>query len=404
MPSIIVYSHGRRSFGQAAPLPTAMWAPTYSPVGEKRVPYGVDPEDAFRGSSHWLEGRRSVDFVRERRKPPPREIVGTLNREHIQEALISWFEENGRDLPWRRTRDPWRVLVSEVMLQQIQVKRAVPFYERFLNRFPTVGALAEAPLSEAIRVWDDLGRYRRVVYLHRTARIVMDEHGGSIPSDPAELLKLPGVGPYTAGAVACFAYERDVAFLDTNMRRALHRFFFGLTAATPETNRELMGKAIELLPPGRGWRWNQALMETGALLCTARSPRCGECPLREGCRARAEATSSGWPKPERKSQAYRYEDTNRYYRGRVLAELREISQAGRAGIELRELGRRVMQNFDEREPRWLHAAVESLCKDGLAKVSSRSGDEVATDVVAEERAPYVVDPEKRSLEQMLSLP
>ncbi|HEV2093356.1 MAG TPA: hypothetical protein VGR18_09360 [Rubrobacter sp.] len=130
----------------------------------------------------------------------------------VREALLSWFGENARDLPWRRTRDPWRVLVSEVMLQQIQVKRAIPFYERFLERFPTVEALAEAPLSDAIRVWGDLGRYRRVVSLHRTARILVEEHGGEVPSDPDALLKLPGIGPYTAGAVACFAYERDVPF------------------------------------------------------------------------------------------------------------------------------------------------------------------------------------------------
>ncbi len=128
----------------------------------------------------------------------------------VREALIPWYEENGRELPWRRTRDPWRILVSEVMLQQIQVKRAVPFYEAFLERFPTVRALAEAPLAEAIRAWGDLGRYRRVVNLHRTARIVVEEFGGEIPPDPAVLVKLPGIGPYTAGAVACFAYERDV--------------------------------------------------------------------------------------------------------------------------------------------------------------------------------------------------
>jgi A/G-specific adenine glycosylase len=331
-------------------------------------------------------------------------IVGCLGQGQIQEALISWFEENGRDLPWRRTRDPWRVLVSEVMLQQIQVRRAVPFYERFLARFPTVDALAEAPLAEAIRVWHDLGRYRRVVYLHNAARIVMDEHDGSIPSEPAELLKLPGFGPYTAGAVACFAYERDAAFLDTNMRRVLHRLFFGLEAATSATGGDLLRMATELVPPGRGWRWNQALMETGALLCTARNPRCDECPLREGCRARAESASTGWPRLERKSPAYRYEDSNRYYRGRVLAELREISHAGGEGIELRVLGRRIKQDFDEQDSSWLHAAVESLCKDGLAKVSPGLGEGTAPGKVAEERAPYGVGPEKPSLEQRVSLP
>ena len=130
--------------------------------------------------------------------------------EAVREALISWFEENGRDLPWRRTRDPWRILVSEVMLQQIQVKRAIPFYEAFLERFATPRALAEAPLAEAIRVWRNLGRYRRVVNLHRTARILTVEFGGKVPCDPEVLVRLPGVGPYTAGAVACFAFEKDV--------------------------------------------------------------------------------------------------------------------------------------------------------------------------------------------------
>jgi A/G-specific adenine glycosylase len=334
----------------------------------------------------------------------PRPTVEAAKQEHIQKALISWFEENGRDLPWRRTRDPWRVLVSEVMLQQIQVQRAIPFYERFLARFPTVDALADAPLAEAIRVWEDLGRYRRVVYLHRTARIVVEEHDGSVPSDTTDLLKLPGIGPYTAGAVACFAHERDAAFLDTNMRRVLHRLCFGLQAATSATNKNLLRIATELVPPGRGWRWNQALMETGALLCTARSPRCDECPLHEGCRAWTEATSTGWPQPEKKSPAYRYEDSNRYYRGRVLAELRKVSHVGGEGIALRELGRRVKQDFDERDPYWLHAAVESLCKDGLAKVSPGLGGEKAPWKVAEEWAPYGVGPEEPSLEQRVSLP
>jgi A/G-specific adenine glycosylase len=131
--------------------------------------------------------------------------------EAVREVLISWFEENGRDLPWRRTRDPWRILVSEVMLQQIQVKRAIPFYETFLERFATPRALAEAPIAEAIRVWGSLGRYRRVVSLHRTARILTQEFGGEVPPDPGELVRLPGIGPYTAGAVACFAFEKDVA-------------------------------------------------------------------------------------------------------------------------------------------------------------------------------------------------
>ncbi len=179
----------------------------------------------------------------------------------MRTALISWFRENGRDLPWRRTRDPWRILVSEVMLQQIQVVRAIPFYERFLERFPTVETLSAAPLAEAIRAWGDLGRYRRVVNLHRTARIVVEEHDGRIPADPDVFVKLPGIGPYTAGAVACFAFERDVPFFDTNMHRVLHRVFFGPEVPQPAAKAgELLSLAAGLVPVGEGWAWNQAVV------------------------------------------------------------------------------------------------------------------------------------------------
>ena len=137
-------------------------------------------------------------------------------RRAVRETLISWYDENAWDLPWRRTRDPWRVLVSEVMLQQIQVKRAIPFYESFLARFPTPRALADAPLAEAIRTWGNLGHYKRVVNLHRTAHILVEKFGDELPSDPKILVKLPGIGPYTAGAVACFAFERDTELVTPN--------------------------------------------------------------------------------------------------------------------------------------------------------------------------------------------
>ncbi len=258
------------------------------------------------------------------------------------------------------TRDPWWVLVSEVMLQQIQVKRAIPFYERFLSRFPTAEALAEAPLSDAIRVWGDLGRYRRVVNLHRTARMVVEDHGGRVPSDPEVLVKLPGVGPYTAGAVACFAYERDVPFFDTNMHRVLHRVFFGpdVPAATAKP-KEVMGLAAGLVPPGRGWAWNQAVMEFGALRCTARSPACEDCPLGDHCKARPKMPEAlaGVPRAAKNGTGPKYEDTNIYLRGRVLARLREEPAPG--GATLPDLARRIRGNSDV-EPRRLKEVVQSL--------------------------------------------
>jgi A/G-specific adenine glycosylase len=296
-------------------------------------------------------------------------LPGATEVAAVREALLPWFREHARDLPWRRTRDPYRILVSEVMLQQIQVRRAVPFYERFVARFPTVASLAAAPLAEAIRAWGDLGRYRRVVNLHRTARLVVEEHGGEIPADPDVLVTLPGVGPYTAGAVACFAFEKEVAFADTNVRRVLLRRFFGPDEpAGAAAERGLLALAAHLLPPGRAWEWNQALIEMGALVCTSRKPACGRCPLRDGCRARG-AIAGGKAPRERKDATHRYEGSNRYYRGRVLAQLRACD----GGLDVRDLGRRVCEDFAEKDVPWLWEIVDGLKDDGL---------------VAEEGAPY----------------
>ena len=202
--------------------------------------------------------------------------------------------------------------------------------------------------------------------------------------------------------------RNGVAFLDTNMHRVLRRFFFGVDTRKPATDRELLEIAAELVPSGRGWRWNQALMETGALICTARKPSCDDCPLRDGCCARAETLSTGWPQPARKTPVFKYEDSNRYYRGRVLAVLRDDSRAGGDGLALREVGRRVKQGFEGGEASWLHAAVESLCKDGLAKVSPAPLTTGAPEAVAEERAPYGTGreepPEAPSLERRVGLP
>jgi A/G-specific adenine glycosylase len=306
--------------------------------------------------------------------------------EAVRNALISWYEENGRDLPWRRTRDPWRILVSEVMLQQIQVKRAIPFYEAFLARFPTVRALAEAPLSEAIKVWGDLGRYRRVVSLHKTARVLVEEFDGEVPSDPGVLVGLPGIGPYTAGAVVCFAFEEDAAFLDTNVRRVLHRLFFGVDVPEPTAKeKQLLCLAEALVPRGQGWKWGQSVIEFGALHCTARKPLCESCPLSGLCAARPTIRDSLANLPRAEKAAYRYEGSNRYYRGRVLAVLREVPGEG---VALRELGEGLREGFGEADLPWLRGVVESLEKDGLVRVSSVKERPQA---VAEEHAAYGAD-------------
>jgi A/G-specific adenine glycosylase len=299
---------------------------------------------------------------------PNRELLAA-----IQEALIAWFGEHGRDLPWRQTRVPYKILVSEVMLQQIQVARATPFYLAFLDRFPTVEDLAVAPLAEVIRVWGDLGRYRRLVNLHRTAQRIVDEFGGVFPCDVETLRTLPGVGPYTAGAVACFAFEQDVGFLDTNSRRVIHRLFVGSELPEASANdRELLELARRAVPAAQGWVWNQALIEFGALHCTARRPACATCPVQEQCRSYPGILTSLVEKRQgsdvKRSPAY--EGTNRYYRGRVLAVLRDLpDDEPPAALELRALGTKLRPDFSDEELPWIYEVVQSLRKDGLAAVN-----------------------------------
>lgn len=197
----------------------------------------------------------------------------------LQEALLSWSELEGwRDLPWRRTRDPWAVLVSELMLQQTQVPRVAPRYEAFLRRFPTVAACASAPVGDVVRMWAGLGYNRRAVNLHRAAQMCVDEHEGRLPATLEELLVLPGIGPYTARAVLAFAHEQDVAVLDTNAARVVAR-----VNGRRMTLGEAQVAADSLVPDGRGWRWNQAILDLGATVCTKRSPRCERCPVVRSC-------------------------------------------------------------------------------------------------------------------------
>jgi A/G-specific adenine glycosylase len=296
----------------------------------------------------------------------------------VQSALLSWFAGQGRDLPWRHTRDPWAILVSEVMLQQIQVIRAIPFYHAFLARFPTVRDLAAAPLADAIMVWGDLGRYRRVVNLHRAAGQIVVEHGGLIPDDVATLRRLPGVGPYTAAAVVCFAFERDHACVDTNVRRVLHRVFVGVDVPRPAAGNAAIARiAAAAVPPGRGWDWNQGVMDLGATVCTARRPACDRCPVQAHCRAHPAiltAVDQERRQPGSARPALRYEDSNRYHRGRVLARLREhhtLGEEAAEGIPLGELGAQLRPEFAESDLPWLRGVVASLTRDGLAIAEER---------------------------------
>lgn len=197
----------------------------------------------------------------------------------MKRDLLAWYAANGRDLPWRRTRDPYPILVSEVMLQQTQVPRVVPRYLEWLERWPTVEALAAAPRADVIRAWQGLGYNRRAVNLHRAAQRVAADGW------PEDLTELPGIGPYTAGAVASFAYEKPVPAVDTNVSRVLRRVFLGTNGRGSTYIRRIWALASRLVPKNgkRAWKFNQAVMELGALICVARRPRCAVCPVRTVC-------------------------------------------------------------------------------------------------------------------------
>ena len=246
----------------------------------------------------------------------------------LEHRLLDWGERVRRDLPWRRTRDPWAVLVSELMLQQTQVPRVVARYDEFLRRFPTPDDCATAAVGEVVRAWEGLGYNRRAVDLHRAATRIVARHGGRVPTDLDELLALPGVGAYTARAVLAFAFERDHGVVDTNAARFLAR----AVARRRLTAREAQELADALVPPGQGWAWNQAVLDLGATICTKRTPRCGACPIARSCAwARA-----GWPHPDPAvgsagvpGRQSRFDGSDRQGRGRLVQALR----TGPVGID-----------------------------------------------------------------------
>jgi A/G-specific adenine glycosylase len=200
--------------------------------------------------------------------------------------LLAWYARNARDLPWRRTRDPYRVLVSEVMLQQTQVSRVEQYYPRFLARFPDLDTLASARPRAVREQWEGLGYYARARNLHMAARSVLRRYDGTLPENPEDLQELPGIGRYTAGAVACFAYEKAVPAVDTNVSRVIRRAFLGRTTNNGPRTSAIWSLAESLVPKQgkRAWRFNQAIMELGAVVCTARKPKCPECPVRSECK------------------------------------------------------------------------------------------------------------------------
>lgn len=297
--------------------------------------------------------------------------------ERVHRDLLTWYASAGRALPWRESDDPYAILVSEVMLQQTQVERVIPKYRQFLATFPTLAALAAAPTADVISAWVPLGYNRRAVSLQAIARQVIAEYDGRLPETIEELLKLKGIGPYTAGAIACFAHRQQVATVDTNIYRVLHRVFLGLEHPEPKLRTEAMfAFAAQVLPVGSAYDWNQALMDMGATLCTSANPQCASCPLQESCLAYQELSQQSlFPsgsvlrqlrKVAEKKAPYTtrpFTSTNRYFRGRVVAHLRTLP-AGQH-MTLDALGPILKPDFQAEDLPWLEKLLTGLQRDGL---------------------------------------
>lgn len=277
-------------------------------------------------------------------------------------ALLEWYESNQRRVPWRETRDPYAILVAEVMSQQTQLSRVIPAWERFLERWPTIEALAEAPLADVIEFWSThrLGYNRRADYLHVAAGQVVAEWEGSVPRDPDDLQTLKGVGPYTGNAVASLAFNTGNAAVDTNVKRVLYRVIPGMGDSDDPPFEAV---ANELMPSGRSRDWNNAVMELGAMVCSP-TPACDDepCPMRGWCAAYA---SGDFTAPDVPTQPT-FEGSRRQSRGRVL---RAVGEHG--ALELDDLGHRIRVDYapDGCPGRaWLRSLVEDLEDDGLVQL------------------------------------
>lgn len=282
--------------------------------------------------------------------------------ERFHSLLLEWYAAHARDLPWRRTSDPYAILVSEVMLQQTQAERVVPKYQEFLQRFPTFGSLAAASTAEVIRAWAPLGYNRRAIYLQRVARVVFSEHDGELPRDARALRVLPGIGRYTAAAVACFAFGSAAPIVDTNIRRVLGRLHRRQEMSPTEAER----LALECLPADRAGDWSQALMDLGATICTATAPACLLCPLRSVCPSRGIQARESRQRYRAAAATAPFKGSDRYLRGRIVDLLRDLEPE--AGLSPTVIGATLGLEADQNER--LKRLLQALQRDGLAVIDT----------------------------------
>ncbi len=272
------------------------------------------------------------------------------DKEKPQQRVLQWYAQNGRKLPWRKTTDPYKILVSEIMLQQTQVDRVAPKYHAFLERFPTVEALARAPVAEVLCTWSGLGYNRRALYLQQCAQTIATKYNNVFPQTEQELQALPGIGKYTANALLSFAYNEPVPVVDVNIERIFKRVFYGKKI-----------KYAALIPKKKSRNWHNALMDVGALFCTAKNPRCSDCPLQKFCasadnKGRIEAT---W----KKKKVVPFQKSDRMVRGAILKLLTQKNRQTMENIYTQLLE----QNIKRKKEKFI-GIVKQLEKDKLINI------------------------------------
>jgi A/G-specific adenine glycosylase len=275
----------------------------------------------------------------------------------IQEPLLAWYEKNRRDLPWRKTHDPYRILVSEVMLQQTQVERVIPKYEEWLRALPGFQSLAKAARSDVLRRWSGLGYNNRAVRLHALAKLLVEKHGGKLPDSEEELRKLPGIGPYTAGALMVFAHNKPGMCVDVNVERIIKRIFYTKTKINI-TKNDVKESFLVSFPAGRARDWGNTLMDFGSTVCTPTRPGCAECPIFAECKSKGERPDEKSLR-EKKRQT-QFLDSNRWWRGRILRALTVAPS-----LDKRQLFSKIRTMSGNNDKEKFLAALKQLKDEGL---------------------------------------
>jgi len=290
---------------------------------------------------------------------------------NIHRRIIGWYRVHHRRLPWRTTNDPYKILVSEIMLQQTQVSRVKEKLPVFFKKFPTLNKLSQASKADVIRSWRGLGYNNRAVRLHQFAKTILNNYDGKIPSDVPTLQQLPGIGPYTAHALACFAFRQHVPVVDVNIRRVLSRMFWIMKTPADVKDTTTVWQLAEEILPSDAYAWHQALMDLGSTTCLPRKPLCDICPVRTLC------SSSHLHKTKiihHKSNIVHREPSylgipRRFWRGKIVEVLRTVN--GRGSMTLFQLGREIKQDFTQHEIPWLKSIVRQLESDGVVAVSKK---------------------------------